>query len=85
MSKYTYSVTQAQSSLPRLLREAEEGGLIGISRRDETVAYLMSRDQLEAIVETMEIVANADAMKAVGEHRDGGMDFLPLSVLDDEA
>ena len=53
MSRSTYSVTQAQSALPRLVREAEEGELVAITRRDETVAYLLSRDHLEAIVESL--------------------------------
>ena len=54
MARSTYSVTQAQSQLPRLLKEAERGTAIGITRRDETVAYLLSRGQLEAIVEPRE-------------------------------
>jgi len=45
-------VTQAQRALPRLVREAEDGAVVGIARRDETVAYLLSRDHLEAIVES---------------------------------
>jgi PHD/YefM family antitoxin component YafN of YafNO toxin-antitoxin module len=77
-------VTEAQSSLPRLVREAEEGALVGIARRDETVAYLLSRDHLEAIVETMELLANPAARKAIAEHRAGRTRFLPLAALDAE-
>ena len=65
MARSTYSVTQAQSQLPQLLRQAESGMLVGIARRDETVAYLVSRDYLEAIVETLEVLANPDAQKAI--------------------
>ena len=78
----TYSVTQAQSQLPRLLRQAESGALVGIARRDETVAYLLSRDHLEALVETMEILANPRAQKAIAEHRAGRTRFVPLSALE---
>ena len=60
MPRTTYSVTQAQRALPRLLREVESGELVGIARRDETVAYLLSRQHLEAIVETMELLANPE-------------------------
>jgi PHD/YefM family antitoxin component YafN of YafNO toxin-antitoxin module len=84
MSRATYSVTQAQSSLPRLVREAEHGALVRIARRDETVAYLVSRDHLEAIVETMELLANPRARKAIEEHRAGRTRFLPLTALDAE-
>ena len=82
MPRSTYSVTQAQSQLPRLLREAERGALVGIARREETVAYLLSRDHLEAIVETMEILANPAAQKAIADHRAGRTRFVPLSALD---
>ncbi len=84
MSRATYSVTQAQSALPRLVREAESGMLVGIARRDETVAYLVSREYLEAIVETMELLENPKARKAIEEHRAGRTRFVPLSALDDE-
>ena len=82
MSRSTYSVTQAKSQLRRLLREAERGALVGITRREETVAYLLSRDCLEAIVETMEILANPAAQKAIAGHRAGRTRFVPLSALD---
>ena len=84
MPRSTYSVTQAQSSLPRLVREAEQGALVGIARRDETVAYLLSRDHLEAIVETMELLANPAARKAIEDHRARRTRFLPLAALDAE-
>ncbi len=77
-------MTQAQSALPRLVREAEGGAVVGIARRDETVAYLLSRDHLEAIVETMELLANPKARNAIEAHRAGRTRLLPLSALDDE-
>lgn len=80
----TYSVTEAQSQLPSLVREAEEGRPIGITRRDRTVAYLVARDRMEAIVETIEILANPEAMKAIARHRSGKTKFVPLSALGKE-
>jgi len=84
MARSTYSVSRAQSELPRLLREAESGALVGIARRDETVAYLLSRERLEGIVETLEMLANPRARRAIDEHRSGRTRFTPLSALDDE-
>lgn len=84
MARSTYSVTQAQSALPRLVREAESGALVGIARRDETVAYLLSREHLEAIVETMELLASPKARRAIEEHRAGRTRFLPVTALDEE-
>lgn len=84
MSKNTYTVTAAQSQLPRLIREAEKGRPIAISRRDQTVAYIVSEERLEAIIETMELLANPVARKAIEAHRAGKTRFLPLSALDEE-
>lgn len=79
----TYSVTQARSKLPSLIREAEEGTPVRIQRRDETVAYVVSRERMEAIVETMELLANPEAMRAIAAHRKGRAKLLPLSALEE--
>jgi len=78
----TYSVTEAQTNLPRLLKDAADNS-IAIRRRDKTVAYLVSSERMEAIAETLEILANPDAMKAIRAHRAGKMKFFPLSSLDE--
>jgi PHD/YefM family antitoxin component YafN of YafNO toxin-antitoxin module len=82
VAKSTYSVSQAQSALPRLIRDVESGELVSISRHDETVAYLLSRDHLEAIVETMELLANPRARTAIADHRRGRLKLFPLSTID---
>ncbi len=79
----TYSVTQAQTNLPRLLKEAAEEGSIAITRHDETVAYLISRGRMDAIMETLDLLGNPEAMKALRDYEKGKTKFLPLSVLDD--
>jgi antitoxin YefM len=74
-------VTEAQTQLPRLIRQAEQGDAVRIRRRNDTVAYLVSRERMEAIVETMELLANPDAVRAIAAHRAGKTKFLPLSAL----
>jgi len=64
------------------VREAQQGLPIAIRKRDETVAYLLSRDRMEAIVETMEILGNPQAAKAIEQHRTGKTRFVPLTALD---
>jgi len=76
----TYSVSQAQANLPRLLKDAANHS-IAIRRRDQTVAYLVSRERMEAIAETLELLANPEAMKAIRAHQAGKMKFFPLSSL----
>ena len=81
--KSTYSVAEAQSQLPRLIKEAEEAGSVRIRRREKTVAFLVSRDRMEAIVETLEILANPDAIKAIELHRRGRSKLRSLADLED--
>ncbi len=78
----TYSVTDAQARLPALLRQAERT-LIAITRRDKTVAYLVSAERMEAIAETLEIMADPKAMAAIRQARDGKTRYRPIDVLDD--
>jgi PHD/YefM family antitoxin component YafN of YafNO toxin-antitoxin module len=77
----TYSVTQAQTNLPRLIKEAAGAGSIAITRHDETVAYLISRERMDTIVETLEVLGNPAAMKALRQYEEGKTKFLPLSAL----
>lgn len=79
----TYSVSQAQTNLPRLLRDAAEEGSIAITRRDETVAYLVSRERMEAIVETLDLLATPKAMRAVQDYEAGKLKFSSLAALDE--
>ena len=78
----TYSVTQAQTNLPRLIKQAADAGSIAITRHEKTVAYLISRERMDAIVETLEVLGNPAAMKAIRDYEQGKTKFLPLSALD---
>jgi len=77
----TYSVTQAQTNLPRLIKEAADEGSIAITRHQETVAYLISRSRMDAIIETLDLLGNPAAMKALRDYEAGKTKFLPLSAL----
>lgn len=77
----TYSVTQAQTNLPRLIKEAADEGSIAITRHDETVAYLVSSGRMDAIMETLDLLGNPVAMKALRAYEQGKTRFLPLSAL----
>jgi len=74
------SITQAQAQLPRILRSKET---IAVQRHQETVAFIVPRERMEALLETMELLANPAAMRAIRRDRSGKGKYLPLSVLDD--
>jgi len=78
-----YSVQEAQVELPRILREAEEQTVV-ITQRGKAVAYLLSPERFEAMLETMEIMSNPAAMEAIRDYKSGKTKFMPLDVLDEK-
>jgi prevent-host-death family protein len=81
----TYSVTQAQTNLPRLIKEATNEGSVAITRHEETVAYLISRGRMDAIMETLDLLANPAAIEAFRNYEAGKTKFVPLSALNGNA
>ena len=79
--KSTVTVSEGQAKFPSVVRDAEGGGVVTVTRHDTPVAYVIGRERMEAIMETMEILANPDAMKAITEYRSGRMEFGKLSDL----
>jgi prevent-host-death family protein len=77
----TYTVKTAQQRFSAMLLEAEDHP-VTITRQGKAVAVVMSIDRLEAIAETMEILADADAMAAIRAHREGRGVYHDVSVLD---
>ena len=82
--KTVVTAAEAKTHFSRLLRDVEAGETIAISKRDETVAFLVPRARLEALAETLEILSNPAAMKAVRKHQAGKLSFHPLSALDED-
>jgi PHD/YefM family antitoxin component YafN of YafNO toxin-antitoxin module len=64
-----------------MLLKRAENDLIVITRRDKTVAYLVSAQRMEAIVETLEIMADPEAMKALRRAREGEGKYYPVAAL----
>lgn len=54
-----------------------------LRQNDQTLAFLVPRGRLEALLETMEILANPKAMRAICRDQSGKGKYLPLSVLGD--
>ncbi len=77
----TYQVKDAQRQLPKLLRKAEAGGIATIWRRDKPVAHVIGAARMAAIAETMEILANPAAMKAIRSAKAGRGRNFPAADL----
>lgn len=82
--KTTVTAAEAKTQFARLLRQVEAGDTIAISKRDETVAFLIPRARLEALIETMEVLGNPAAMQAIREYESGKLAFHPLSALNED-
>ncbi len=81
----TCSIKEAEAQLPALLRKViAQKGVVSIQEKSQIVAYVISAERLESMLETAEILANPEAMKAIEDARAGRTKYYPLSVLDDE-
>lgn len=79
--KTTFDIAEAQVRLPQLIRFKQT---VSLREHNETVAFLVPRDRMEALLETMEILANPAARRAIRRDQSGRGDYLPLSVLDED-
>ena len=76
--KTTFDIAEAQSRLPKLVHNKQT---LTLRQDNETVAFLVPRERMEALLETMEIMANPEAMRAIRRDQSGKGKYLPLSVL----
>lgn len=73
--KSTVSISEGQNDFPGIVKAAEKGRVVTITRHGEPVACVLGYERLSAIAETLEILANAGAMDALKEHRAGKTKF----------
>ena len=81
--KTTVTTTDAQANLPRLLRQLPRQKSLTITNHGRIAAFLVSKDRMEAIIETMEVLANPKAMKAIRDFEAGRSAGKDISCLDE--
>jgi prevent-host-death family protein len=69
----TYSITEGQANFPKMVKEVQSGCIATITKRDETVAYVVGKERMAALVETLEILSDPTAMKAIRDYEAGKM------------
>lgn len=79
----TYSISKGQSQFPELVRTAQAVGVAAITRHDQPVAYLVSRERWESMLETMELLADPGFQKQRARLAAGKVRYFPLSALDE--
>ena len=78
--KNTYpvmSVTQAQSNLPKLCRQARR---ILITKHDQPVSVLLPIEDYEAMMETMDLLSNPAAMKILRAAKAAKLSYKKLNL-----
>jgi antitoxin YefM len=79
----TYSVTEGQARFPHVVKEAQSGRVATITKHDEPVAYVVGRERMSALVETLEILANPAAMKAIRDNEAGKLKSHKIDEIPD--
>jgi len=77
----TYTIKTAQQKLSALVEEAQDHP-VTITKQGRAVAVLISIERMEAIGETMELLADPKAMAAIRKHRGGKAKYHDVSALD---
>ena len=72
------NVTEAQAKLNKLIDKDS----FAISRHGKVVGIYLSRDRIEALVESMELLANPEFSKALKEYESGQTEFYEIADLD---
>ena len=81
--KSTVTTTEAQANLPKLLKQLPQRQAFTITNHGRIAGFLISKDRMEAIIETLEIMGNPDAMKAIHDYESGKFKGKDISCLDD--
>jgi prevent-host-death family protein len=79
--KTTYSISKGQSQFPALVRAAQRRGVATVTKHDEAVAYVVSREKWEALLETMELLASPDFHQQWQRLRAGKVKYRSLEEL----
>ncbi len=80
----TVTVSELQAQTPKFVREAERRGLLAVTRHGRIAAFLISKDRVEAMIETMEILADPEAMRAIRNFDTGKTRMKPVECLDED-
>jgi len=79
-----YTLAEAQKKLPALVK-ASQSSPVAITKNKEVVGFFLSRARMESLLETIEVMDDKKAMKAIRDYEAGKTKFRPLSALDDDA
>ena len=74
------TITKAQSGLPKLCRDKKP---VLITTHNKPVSVLLSIEDYEAMIETMDLLANPKAMRTIRAAKAGKLKYRKLDLADD--
>ena len=77
---FTYNVREARANLTKLCRS---GRRFVISNRNRPVVVALPVEDFEALMETLDVLADPAAMKAIHAARSGKRKYRPLDLTDE--
>ncbi|HEX8312174.1 MAG TPA: type II toxin-antitoxin system prevent-host-death family antitoxin [Chthoniobacteraceae bacterium] len=78
----SYTIKNAQQKFSAVVQESMDHP-VTITKQGKAVAVLISMERMEALAETMELLADPAAMAAIRNHREGQAVYHDLSALDE--
>jgi prevent-host-death family protein len=76
--KSSYSIAAGQKNFPEVVVSSEQGDPVPIQRHGETVAYVISKQQFDAVLETMELLSNPEFSEVLQTYRAGTIKWVNL-------
>ena len=72
------SISELQANTARVVKAAERDGIRAVSRNGKIVVFLVSRDRLESLLESLELQKDRRLMAAVRADRSGKAKAVPF-------
>ena len=79
--KSTFSITEAQAQLSKITRG---NSVVGFSKHNKVVGFYIPRERLDSLLETMEILANPEAMRVLNASKKGKLKYYTLEECEKE-
>jgi prevent-host-death family protein len=79
--KTSYSIAAGQKNFPEVVAASEKGEPVPIERHGETVAYVISKDRFDAVLETMELLSNEEFVDTLRTYKAGKTKWIALDDL----
>jgi len=73
------TIAELQAQAPRVVRAAQKRGVLGLTRQGRLVAFMVSRETMESLLETIELQKSEELMALVRQDKAGQVAYRPMS------